>query len=61
MQKIEEETKVNTYIVTQKLPKEIEQRRKTVENLERIISQPALGKDDLNQLRDKVRFLRYNI
>ena len=45
---------MNTYIVTQKLPKEIEQRRLTVQSLERIISQPALGRDDLNQLRDKV-------
>jgi hypothetical protein len=45
---------VNTYIVTQKLPKEIEQRRMTVHSLERIISQPALGRDDINQLREQV-------
>ena len=55
LHKIEEETKVNTYIVTQKLPKEIEQRRQTVLSLERIINQPALGRDDLNQLREQAR------
>jgi intraflagellar transport protein 81 len=55
LQKLEEETKVNTYIVTQKLPKEIDQRRQTVESLERIINQPALGRDDISQLRDQVR------
>ena len=54
LQKIEEETKVNTYIVTQKLPKEIDSRRQTVESLERIVNQPALGRDDINQLRDQV-------
>ena len=55
LQRIEEETKVNTYIVTQKLPKELDNRRKTVENLERVINQPALGQDDLNALKEKIR------
>jgi intraflagellar transport protein 81 len=59
LHKIEEETKVNTYIVTQKLPKEIEQRRMTVESLERIISQPALGRDDINQLREQVSMFKH--
>ena len=43
LQKIEEETKVNTYIVMQKLPKEIDAKRKMVENLQKVIDQPALG------------------
>ncbi len=61
LQKIEEETKVNTYIVTQKLPKEIEARRKMVDNLQRVIDQPALGQDDIVSLKDKIKSTRIEI
>lgn len=43
LQKIEEETKVNTYIVTQKLPKEIEAKKKAVESLSRLGRQPQIS------------------
>ena len=55
MQRIEEETKVNTYIVTQKLPKELEAQTKAVENLAKVISQPALGQDDIRSLKEKIK------
>ena len=55
LQRIEEETKVNTYIVTQKLPKELEAQTKAVENLAKVISQPALGQDDIRSLKDKIK------
>ncbi len=41
--KMEEETNVNSYIVTQKLPKELEAKRKNVANLQEVTNQPALG------------------
>ena len=61
LQKIEEETKVNTYIVMQKLPKEIETKRKTVENLQKVIDQPALGQDDIASLKENIKMTRVEI
>ena len=61
LQKIEEETKVNTYIVMQKLPKEIETKRKTVENLQKVIDQPALGQDDIASLKENIKTTRVEI
>lgn len=55
---MEEETNVNTYIVTQKLPKELESRRRIVENLERVTGQPVLGKDDITDIRRKISDLQ---
>ena len=46
---------VNTYIVTQKLPKELEAQTKAVENLAKVISQPALGQDDIKSLKEKIK------
>ena len=43
MQRMEEETNVNVYIVTQKLPKEIESKKKVVASLAQATGQPALG------------------
>lgn len=89
LQKIEEETKVNTYIgdplflkdfftyhftnilnlgcvfdyvaVMQKLPKEIEGKRKMVDNLQKVIDQPALGQDDIAALKEKMKTVRADI
>ena len=46
---------MNTYIVTQKLPKELEAQTKAVENLAKVISQPALGQDDIKSLKEKIK------
>ena len=46
---------MNTYIVTQKLPKELEAQTKAVENLAKVISQPALGQDDIRSLKEKIK------
>ncbi len=55
VQKLEEETNVNTYIVTQKLPKEIASKQKAVESLMRVTELPALGQDDVNEIKEKIR------
>jgi len=53
--KVEEEVKVNAYIVKEKLPKELEVRRAAVSSLQRVLSQPAMGQGDLSQLKERVR------
>lgn len=55
VQRVEEETKVNTYIVTQKLPKELESKRKAVESLQQVTNQPALGQEDINDLKRRIK------
>ena len=41
-QKLEEETKVNAYIVTEKLPRELAGKKAAVESLEVVLNQPAM-------------------
>ena len=41
--------------MTQKLPKELEAQTKAVENLAKVISQPALGQDDIKSLKEKIK------
>ena len=42
----------------QKLPKEIEAKRKMVDNLQKVIDQPALGQDDIAALKEKMKTVR---
>ena len=53
--KLEEESNVNTYIVREKLPKEIESKKKIVKNLREVTNQPALGQDDISKLKAKIK------
>ena len=55
IQRMEEETRVNSYIVTQKLPKELETQQSAVSSLQKVISQPALGQDDIKALKEKIK------
>ena len=50
---MEEETNVNKYIVTQKLPKETSSKKKVVESLTRVTNLPALGQNDITEVRVK--------
>ena len=47
---MEEETNVNKYIVTQKLPKEMASKKKIVESLMRVTNLPALGQNDITDV-----------
>ena len=50
LQKMEEETRVNRYIVTQKLPKEMSSKKKIVESLIKVTNLPAMGQNDITDV-----------
>lgn len=55
LQRLEEETHTNKYIVTEKLPKEMAQQRKILLNLQKVVAEPAMGQSDLDKLHDQVQ------
>ena len=55
LQRLEEETRANSYIVKERLPKDIESRKKTVVDLQRVVAEPAMGQGDLDELHNKVK------
>lgn len=42
-------------MVSEKLPKELDAMRRTVQYLQKVASEPAMGQADLHELEDKVR------
>ncbi|XP_026176803.1 intraflagellar transport protein 81 homolog isoform X1 [Mastacembelus armatus] len=55
IRRLEEEIKINSYMVSEKLPKELEGMRRTVQYLQKVASEPAMGQDDLHELEDKIK------
>ncbi|XP_037537184.1 intraflagellar transport protein 81 homolog isoform X2 [Nematolebias whitei] len=55
MKRLEEKIKINSYMVSEKLPKELEGMRCTVQYLQKVSSEPAMGHADLQELEDKIR------
>ncbi|XP_015917332.1 intraflagellar transport protein 81 homolog isoform X2 [Parasteatoda tepidariorum] len=55
VQKLEESIKVNSYLVKDKLPKEVSAQKKFILDLQRIVSQPALSRSDLDQINNKIQ------
>lgn len=61
IQKLEEENKVNSYLCTEKLPKEIEMRRKVIKNLEQVVNEPAMGHGDLEDINDQIKAINTEV
>ena len=61
LQRLEEETRTNKYIVTERLPKDISGRRKTLQDLQRVVAEPAMGNSDLDQLNSQISELNSEI
>ncbi|XP_060928003.1 intraflagellar transport protein 81 homolog isoform X2 [Limanda limanda] len=55
MKRLEEEIKINSYMVSEKLPKELERMRVSVQYLQKVASEPAMGQADLQELEDKIK------
>ncbi|CAD5114753.1 DgyrCDS3793 [Dimorphilus gyrociliatus] len=55
LQRIEEENKTNTYLVKDKLPKEISILKKTVNDLQKVVSEPAMGQSDLENINRQIK------
>jgi intraflagellar transport protein 81 len=53
---LEEEAKTNNYMVSEQLPKQIANRKKAVADLQKVVSEPAMGQSDLDVLNEKVRY-----
>eukprot|EP00094_Tigriopus_californicus_P013448 TCALIF_13008-PA protein Name:"Similar to Ift81 Intraflagellar transport protein 81 homolog (Mus musculus)" AED:0.03 eAED:0.03 QI:0/1/0.5/1/1/1/2/161/727 len=54
IQKLTEENNVNAYLVTQKLPKELSSKRNGNNAIDKVISQAALGKEDIAKIKSKI-------
>lgn len=61
LQRLEEETHTNKYIVTEKLPKEMAQQRKILLNLQKVVAEPAMGQSDLDKLHEQISDLTEEI
>nr|XP_020454831.1 intraflagellar transport protein 81 homolog isoform X1 [Monopterus albus] len=55
IRRLEEEIKINSYMVSEKLPKELEGMRRTVQYLQEVASEPAMGQTNLEDLEDKIK------
>ncbi|KAK0151745.1 Intraflagellar transport protein 81 [Merluccius polli] len=55
MRRLEEEIKINTYIVMEKLPKELESTRRMLHFLQKVASEPTVGPAELQELEDKIK------
>ncbi|XP_054094816.1 intraflagellar transport protein 81 homolog isoform X4 [Callithrix jacchus] len=54
MKRLEAEIKFNLYMVTEKFPKEIENKKKELHFLQKVVSEPAMGHSDLLELESKI-------
>lgn len=55
MKRLEEDIKFNSYMVSEKLPRELENMRKVVQYLQKVASEPAMGQAELRELEEKIR------
>ncbi|XP_050404861.1 intraflagellar transport protein 81 homolog [Patella vulgata] len=61
IERLEEETKTNTYLVKEKLPKDLAGKKKNVQDLQKVVSEPAMGQSDLNELQQQIQGLNAEV
>ncbi|NWY51838.1 IFT81 protein, partial [Chionis minor] len=54
MKKLEEEINFNSYLVTEKIPRELESKKNAAYFLQKVVAEPAMGQSDLNVLEIKI-------
>ncbi|XP_066465999.1 intraflagellar transport protein 81 homolog [Tiliqua scincoides] len=54
MKRLEEETKFNSYLVSEKFPRELETKKQLLYLLQKVAAEPAMGQSDLNELETKI-------
>lgn len=54
MKKLEEEINFNSYLATEKIPRELESKKNSVYFLQKAIAEPAMGQSDLSVLESKI-------
>lgn len=57
LQHIEEESKTNKYLVKIQQVKELEEKNKILEDMQRVVSEPLLGQTEISELENKVRII----
>ncbi|XP_047498855.1 intraflagellar transport protein 81 homolog [Penaeus chinensis] len=61
LQRLEEDVNVNSYIVNDKLPKEVAAKQRIVSTLQRVTAQPAMGQSELDAVNKQIRLLTSEI
>ncbi|XP_041356765.1 intraflagellar transport protein 81 homolog [Gigantopelta aegis] len=61
LSRLEEETRANGFIVKDRLPKEVAAKKKTVESLQRVVQEPAMGNSDLEILNKQITELNTEV
>ncbi|BFZ00683.1 hypothetical protein BsWGS_03721 [Bradybaena similaris] len=59
--KLDEETRTNGYIVKEQLPRDIGNKKKLIQNLQKVVSVPAMGHSDLEELNAQISQLNAEI
>uniref|UniRef100_X1Z4C8 Intraflagellar transport protein 81 homolog n=1 Tax=Capitella teleta TaxID=283909 RepID=X1Z4C8_CAPTE len=54
IQRLEEETKVNGYMVREQMPREIATLKKGTQKLQKIVAEPAMGQSDLDDINSQI-------
>lgn len=54
MKKLEEEINFNSYLVTEKIPRELESKKNSAYFLQKVVSEPAMSQSDLSVIEIKV-------
>ncbi|XP_004910569.1 intraflagellar transport protein 81 homolog [Xenopus tropicalis] len=61
MKRLEEEMKFHSYMVSEKLPKELESKRQTLHFQQKVVSEPAMSQADLTELEEKIHEVNLQI